>query len=79
MEIRVCLILFYPDSIFVVKFMATRGLFVNVYTPGVQVETLDQLQAKYHPLTVVIDLQCAGSFALLAQVSTSLCCSLVFF
>jgi hypothetical protein len=64
-------ILLCLDSVFVVKYMAARGLFTSVYSPAVRMETLDQLHAKYHHVTVVVDLQCAGSFTLLAQVSTS--------
>ena len=61
-------ILLCLDNILVAKFMATRGLFTNIYNPAVRTETLDQLHAKYHPVTAVVDLQCAGSFNLLAQV-----------
>jgi hypothetical protein len=63
-------ILLCLDSIFVVKYMATRGQFTNLYSPAVRMETLDQLHTEYNPVTVVVDLQCAGSFTLLAQVST---------
>jgi hypothetical protein len=54
---------------FMVKFMATKGLFINVHNPGVQMKTLEQLQTKYHHVTVVMDLQCKGSFTVLADVS----------
>ena len=64
-----CTFLFCADSILVMKFMATSGLCTNIYSPAVRRETLDQLQAKYHPVAAVVDLQCAGSFKLLAQVS----------
>jgi hypothetical protein len=61
--------LLYLDTMLVVKFMAAKGLFINVHNPGVQVETLEQLQTKHHHVTVIMDLQCNGSFALLADVS----------
>lgn len=51
------------------KFMATKGLFINVHNPGVQTKTLEQLQTKYYHVLVVMDLQCEGSFTLLADVS----------
>lgn len=50
------------------KFMATKGLFINIYNPGVQRKTLKQLWTKYHHVTVVMDLQCEGSSILLADV-----------
>jgi hypothetical protein len=50
--------------------MATKGLFVNVHDPGVQLKTLKQLWTKYYHVKVVMDLHCEGSFTTLADVST---------
>lgn len=57
------------DTVLMMKFMATKGLLINVHNPGVQMKTPKQLWTKYYHVTVVIDLQCEGSFTLLADVS----------
>jgi hypothetical protein len=62
-------VLLYLDTMQMMKFMATKGLFINVHNPGVQTKTLEQLQTKYYHVLVVMDLQCEGSFTLLADVS----------